>query len=45
MARKHTKVEPLVEIIMQRHEKGEKYCENGICLGLRRAEVRGAVKR
>lgn len=45
MARKYTKVEPLVEMIMQRHEMGETYREIGVSLGLSRAEVRGAVKR
>ena len=45
MARKYTKVEPLVEMIMQRHEMGETYREMGVSLGLSRAEVRGAVKR
>ena len=45
MEREYIKVEPLVEIIMQRHEKGEPYREIGICLGVSRAEVRGAVKQ
>ena len=45
MARKYTKVEQLVEIIMERHEQGETYREIGKALGLNRAEVRGAVKR
>ena len=45
MARKYTKVEQLVEIIMQKHESGETYREIGASLGLSRAEVRGAVKR
>lgn len=45
MARKCTKVESLVEIIMQRHETGETYWEIGASLGLSRVEVRGAVKR
>ena len=45
MARKYTKVEQLVEIIMERHEQGETYREIGTALGLSRAEVRGAVKR
>lgn len=45
MARKYTKVEVMVEIIMQRHEAGETYREIGVSLGLSRAEARGAVKR
>lgn len=45
MARKYTRVEPLVEVIMQRHEAGETYREIGVSLGLSRAEVRGGVKR
>lgn len=45
MARKYTKVEALVEIILQRHEAGETYREIGKSLGLSRVEVRGAVKR
>ena len=45
MARKYTKVEQLVEIIMERHEQGETYREIGTALGLSREEVRGAVKR
>ena len=45
MARKYTKVEQMVTVIMQRHEQGETYREIGAALGLSREEVRGAVKR
>ena len=45
MARKYTKVEKCVEIIMQRHKNGESYREIGESLGLSKEEVEGAAKR
>ena len=45
MARKDTKVEQMLTVIIEKHEDGETYREIGTALGLSREEVSGAVKR
>ena len=44
-AGKHTKVEHLISIIVERTKAGETYREIGASLGLTREEVRGAMHR